>query len=70
MKRNLSNTDRLIRLGLSVILFVLWLQNIIIGVGGVIALVIAGVLAVTSLISFCPLYRMLGISSCEHRKHA
>ena len=35
---------------------------------GIILLVAAGVLFATTLIGFCPLYAMLGISSCKEKK--
>lgn len=59
MAKNESNTDRIIRVVLAVVLVVLafylnlwWL--------GVIALVPLG----TAAIGFCPLYRIFGISTC------
>ena len=64
MKKNMGNTDRTIRLVIAGILALLWFQNIITGTWGIIALIVAGVFALTSLVSFCPLYALLGINSC------
>lgn len=68
MKKNLSNLDRIIRLGLAVIFAVLWFQNIVTGTAAIVLLILAGVLVLTSFFSFCPLYKLLGISSFHHRK--
>lgn len=63
MKKNMGNTDRIIRLVIAGVLTLLWFQNIITGTAGIIALIVAAVFVVTSLVSFCPLYTILGINS-------
>jgi hypothetical protein len=68
MKKNLSNMDRIVRLGLAVIFVVLWFQNIVAGTVGIVLLILAGVLVLTSIFSFCPLYKLLGISSFHQKK--
>jgi hypothetical protein len=65
MKKNMGNTDRIIRLVIAGVLTLLWFQNIITGTAGIIALIVAAVFVVTSLVSFCPLYTILGINSCS-----
>lgn len=57
-KRNEGNTDRIIRLVLAVVLFVVALatQSIIIGVIAIIPLA-------TALIGWCPLYTLFGLST-------
>jgi hypothetical protein len=64
MKKNMGNTDRIIRLVIAGVLALLWFQNIITGTLGIVALVVAGVFVLTSLVSFCPLYTLFGINSC------
>lgn len=64
MKKNLGNADRIIRLGLSAVLIGLFFSGTISGTIGVIGLMVGAVLAVTSFVSFCPLYSLLGISTC------
>ena len=64
MKKNMGNTDRIIRLVLAGVLALLWFQNIITGTLGIAALVVAAVFVLTSLVSFCPLYTLFGINSC------
>ncbi|MEB3322552.1 MAG: DUF2892 domain-containing protein [Synechococcaceae cyanobacterium] len=63
MGRNESGADRLIRLLLGVGLAVAGLAS---SGGAAIALfVLAAVLLLTAAVGFCPLYRVLGISTCR-----
>jgi hypothetical protein len=68
MKKNMSLADRIIRLVIAAILISLYVSNVVAGTLGVILLVIAGVFTLTSLISFCPLYTIFGISTCAVKK--
>ena len=68
MKKNMSSADRIIRLILSVIMVALYFTNVVGGTLGIILLVVAGVFTLTSLISFCPLYAIFGISTCPVKK--
>ena len=56
MKPNVGNIDRIVRAVLAIILAVLYFSGMVTGTLGIILLVLAGVLLLTSLISFCPLY--------------
>jgi hypothetical protein len=64
MKSNMGTVDKTIRLIIAVIIGVLYFKGIITGTLGIVLLVLAGVFVITSFISFCPLYTMLGINSC------
>lgn len=68
MKKNMSSADRIIRLIISVIMVALYFTNVVGGTIGIILLVVAGVFTLTSLISFCPLYAIFGISTCPVSK--
>ncbi len=68
MKKNMGTTDRIIRVIIAVIITVLYFTGILQGTLGVILLVLAGILVLTSLISFCPLYAPFGISTCKTKK--
>ena len=68
MKKNMGNTDRIIRLLLAGIFALLWFQNIVTGTWAIVLLVLAAVFVITSLVSFCPLYALFGISSCPTKK--
>lgn len=64
MKRNESNTDRLVRVGLAAAVGVLafWLgATTFLGIA---LLTVAAVLLVTAAVGFCPLYALAGVSTC------
>lgn len=61
----MGSTDKLIRIIIAIIVAVLYFTGTLTGTIGIIAVVIAGVFILTSLVSFCPLYTILGISTCK-----
>ena len=63
MKKNLHSLDRSIRLLFASVVAVLYFSGYITGTLAVVLGIAAIVLAATSLINFCPLYYMLGIST-------
>jgi len=65
MKKNMSSYDKLIRLGLSIVLIILYYKEVVSGTSGIITLLLALYLTITSLISFCPIYRILGINTSK-----
>ncbi len=68
MKKNMSNTDRLIRIIIAAILVILYATGTVTGTWGIVALVVAAIFILTSLIAFCPLYAIFGISTCPAKK--
>ena len=66
MKRNMSNTDRIIRTILAAVFAYLYFGGIVGGTWGIVLLVAAGVFLLTSLVSFCPLYTLFKFST--HKK--
>ena len=68
MKKNMGTTDRMIRIIIAVLIAILYFTNVLTGTLGLILLVLAGVFVLTSLISFCPLYAPLGLSTCKTKK--
>ena len=65
MKKNMGTTDKLIRLTIAIVLIVLYWRQVLTDTWGIIALVVALVFTLTSLISFCPLYAIFGIKTCK-----
>jgi hypothetical protein len=65
MKKNMGSADRMIRLLLAAIFAGLYFTDTVTGTFGVVLLVLAGVFVLTSLVSFCPLYPLLGINTCK-----
>lgn len=68
MKKNMGNIDRIIRILIAIIIAVLFFTNVISGTLGIVLLVLAGVFVLTSLVSFCPLYTLVGINTCPKDK--
>lgn len=67
MSANVGSTDKVIRLVLALAAVV---AAFVTGMGtllGVVLLVVAAVLAVTAFTGFCPIYRVLGLSTCPVR---
>ena len=65
MKQNIGSTDSIVRLVLAVIATLLYLFNIIGTVTAIILLAIGILMFFTSLTKKCPIYALLGISSCK-----
>ncbi len=68
MTKNMGNTDKLIRLVFAVVIGVLFYTGIISGTLAIILSVFAVVFVITSLLGFCPLYTLVGISTCNAKK--
>ncbi len=68
MKSNMGSMDRSIRIGIALLAVVLYFTDILTGTLGIVALVLAGVFLLTSVISFCPLYAIFGITTCPVKK--
>ena len=64
----MGSIDRIIRLMVATLLVVLSLTSVIHGVWGLVMLIIAGILVLTSLFSICPLYWIFGIDTCQAGK--
>lgn len=63
MKRNMANIDRLIRAIIAVLLAYLYFGGIVTGVFGIILVVLAAILLLTSILGFCPLYALFKTST-------
>jgi hypothetical protein len=63
MKGNMAYADRIIRFIVAALIIGLFMSGTITGFVSIGLLIIAGIFAVTSLISSCPLYSLLGFSS-------
>ena len=68
MKKNMGSADRIIRVVIAAVLAFLYFNGTISGTLGIVAVVAAVVFLATSLISFCPLYPLLGINTCPTKK--
>lgn len=61
MKKNVGTIDKIVRLLLALVFIGLFFSHTVTGAVGVVLLVLAGMLILTSLISACPLYWPFGI---------
>lgn len=65
MKKNMGKSDKIVRLLLAVIFAALYFTGTVTGTLGLVLVVAAGIFVLTSLVSFCPLYTILGINTCQ-----
>jgi len=63
MKDNVGSTDRVVRLLVALTVAGLLLAGAVEGTLGVFLGILASILVLTSLVSFCPLYALFGIST-------
>lgn len=68
MTKNMGNADRLVRIIVAVLVAALYYNGTIEGTLGIVLLVLAGIFVLTSLVSFCPLYKPFGINTCAAKK--
>ncbi|EMR01325.1 YgaP family membrane protein [Cesiribacter andamanensis] len=68
MKKNMGIADRTIRVIVAALIGVLYVTNLLSGTWAIVLLVLAGVFVLTSLLAFCPLYALFGISTCPMKK--
>ena len=67
MKKNMGTTDKVIRILVAAIIAILYLTNVLTGTLGIVLLIVAVILVLTSLVGFCPLYLLLGINTNEKK---
>jgi hypothetical protein len=65
MKKNMGATDRAIRVILAIIMGALYFTNTVTGTLGIVLLVLAGIFLLTSIVSFCPIYSIIGLKTCK-----
>ena len=68
MKNNMGSTDKMIRFVLAAVFAGLYFSGIVAGTLGILLLVLGAVFVFTSAISFCPIYAVLGVSTCPKPK--
>lgn len=68
MKKNMGNTDRMLRLIAAAVFVALYFTNTVTGTFGIVLLVLAVAFVLTSLVSFCPLYKLVGLTTCQAKK--
>jgi hypothetical protein len=64
-KKNVNSVDKVVRILLAVVLGILIFTNQVMGILAIIFGVLAVVLVLTSVLSFCPIYAMLNLSTLK-----
>lgn len=64
MQKNESNVDRIVRVVVAAAALVGAMAVGFGSVGGIVLLAVAVIMAVTAAVGFCPLYRLIGVSTC------
>ncbi len=64
MKKNMGTSDKVIRVLLALLIAGFYFSGVIAGTLGIVLLMLAGIFLVSSFMSFCPLYRLFGLSTC------
>jgi len=64
MKKNMGSIDRVVRVVLAILFAILYFTGTVTGAAGLILLVLGGVFLATSLVSYCPIYAIVGLSTC------
>jgi hypothetical protein len=65
MEANMGAIDKRIRLGIAAIIAVLYFMKIITGTLALVLLIVGIIFTLTSFVSFCPLYKIVGINTCK-----
>ncbi len=68
MKKNMGGLDRIVRFVVAAVIGILFYMNIIEGTLAYVLIALAGIFVVTSFISFCPLYTLVGLNTCKVKK--
>jgi hypothetical protein len=68
MKKNMGGADKLVRLVVALLMILAYFQGIVTGTLGIVLLFVAAIFILTSLVSFCPLYTLFGMSTCPKKK--
>jgi hypothetical protein len=64
----MGSADKAIRIVLAIVFAGLYITKLVEGTLGLALLVLGGVFVLTSIISFCPLYTLFGMNTCEKKK--
>ena len=67
MKKNMGGSDKIIRILIAIIFFLLYFTEIVSGTLGGVLVALGAVFVVTSFIGTCPLYLPFGFSTCKNK---
>lgn len=64
MKKNMGSTDKIIRVIFAAVFAALFFTGTVTGLAGYILLALGAIFVLTSLAGFCPIYALVGLSTC------
>lgn len=64
----MGSADRVIRLIVAAVAALLYFNGTLAGTLGIVAIVVAVIFTLTSVVGFCPIYRIVGFSTCPTQK--
>lgn len=68
MKKNMGSIDRVIRVAVALVFALLYFTGTVTGTLGMVLLVLGVVFVLTSLVSYCPLYTLVGLNTCPRKE--
>lgn len=70
MKKNMGNVDRIVRLILAAVFGYLFFSGTVTGALGYVLVAVGAIFILTSFINFCPLYAIVGLSTCPVKQES
>jgi hypothetical protein len=67
MTNNMGSTDKIIRIIVAIIFAALYFTGTVTGTLGIVLLALGGIFVLTSVISFCPIYAIIGVNTCPRK---
>lgn len=68
MKKNMGGADRMIRFIIAIAVAALYYFNVIEGTLAYVLMAFAAIFVLTSFVSFCPLYTLIGLNTSKEKK--
>lgn len=68
MTKNMGSADKLVRVLIAAVIGILYYLDKITGTLAYVLMAVAIILLITSLVNFCPLYKLIGVNTCKLKK--
>lgn len=69
MKKNMGTIDRVVRTIIAMVALYLYFTGAVSATLGLVFITVAAIFLLTSLVSFCPLYTLVGIKTCPSEEN-
>ncbi|WP_162344074.1 YgaP family membrane protein [Cyclobacterium salsum] len=69
MKKNMGTIDRVVRTIIAMVALYLYFTGAVSATLGLVFIAVAAIFLLTSLVSFCPLYTLVGIKTCPAKEN-